>query len=268
MKKVIAVFILILLLAAFAAPAASSTEYVRAADSGTVSQTVKSQLDAEETDTVIRIYSISIQEAFTEFDSIDEALVSDKLSGVYYAVIGDFGSVKYYENIDGTYRRVSADTVGSPVNFYRKGDLQIWNQIGSDAIIYYRYFLNDGTNSAIYYKTSQGEYVYYYNPDIGHNLFYLRDFISYQIDPYPLPGSGAYTALRFKFRDFYANPISENPWFFLSAGALALLAGICTAVVIIYRKKFRPHIPNFQRQETLFDPDIIIGHCVSSARAD
>lgn len=264
MKKIIVVFILLLILAAVAFPAASSKEYVRAADSATVSEQVKSQLKVDESDTVIRVYCMSIKEAFTKFDTVDQALLSDSLSSVYYAIMDAEGRINYYENRGGRYIPVKADGISIPIDFYLEGNIQIWNQIGSDAIIYYRYFINDGTDSAVYYKTSQGEFVYYSTSKIGQNLFPLKDFISYQNAPYPLPGSREYQALRFKFRDFYANPISENPWFFLSAGALLLIAGICAAAVILYRKKYMLHIPSPQSQEAPFDPDLIINHCLNS----
>lgn len=264
MKKIIAALILLIIFISISIPTASSKEYVRAADSASVSQALRSQLEAEDNDTVIRIYHMPVKDAFTEYDTVDQALISQDLSQIYYAVMDPEGAINYYENTDGRYHRANESALNIPIDFYLEGNMQIWNQIGSDAIIYYRYFIH-GTaqDSAVFYKTSQGDFVYYTAPGIGQNLFPLKDFISYQNAPYPLPGSREYQALHFKFRDFYANPISENTWLFLSLGALLLIAGSLTAAVILYRKKYKLHLPSPQPQETPFDPEPIIDHCIN-----
>lgn len=270
MKKIIAAIVLLLIIVSMAVPSASSKEYVRAADSAVINQAIKTQLEAEESDTVVRIYHMSIKDAFTEYDTVDQALLSEDLSGISYAVISEHSAVRYYENNDGIYRHTNTYAFQIPTSFYSEGNGKIWEQIGSDAIIYYRYFIH-GTaqDSAVFYKTSQGDFVYYYTQKIGQHLFPLKDFISYQNAPYPLTFSNEIVGETMRLNDYFyffydTVPLKENYRFFLCAVVLLLIAGIITTAVIVYRKKYKVHIPSSQTQEVPFDPDLIINHCLNS----
>lgn len=129
---------------------------------------------------VVKVYNVPIRHAFTEYQNINDVMQSDYVLGEYYIVERTDGTLEYYGD---------DFTTVSPLNNADKPLAAVKNNdfakryISSDAVIegvYYLYGERSMMGTAVYYKTSVGDYVYYYYHTIGEMLFPLNDFCDFQ----------------------------------------------------------------------------------------
>lgn len=144
---------------------------------------------------IMRYYNVPLRGAFTEFDNIDDVLASAYALKKYYVVEYEDGSVKSYnehfqEMKSSSYTIRNGEQVALP---YLTIPENAWNAfynsdfaktyIAPDAQVENVYWLSGESSmmgTAIYYRTSVGDYVYYYYHTIGETLFPVSDFCAYQ----------------------------------------------------------------------------------------
>ena len=160
---------------------------------------------------IMRYYNVPLRGAFTEFDNIDDVLASASVLKKYYVVEYEDGSVRFYdehlnEMKSNSYTIRNGERVALP---YLTLPEKAWNvfynadfaktYIAPDAQVENVYWLSGESSmmgTAIYYRTSVGDYVYYYYHTIGETLFPVSEFCAYQqaikdeIAKYPESGGG------------------------------------------------------------------------------
>ena len=132
----------------------------------------------------MRYYNASVRSAFTEYDNIDNILDSRYVLQKLYVVEQQDGSFKYYDE-DLTEIKSSSSYLNIPEKAYTAfWDKDFVNKyISSNAKLENIYYISGEINqmgTAIYYKTSVGDYVYYNYYSIGEKLFPIEDFCKYQ----------------------------------------------------------------------------------------
>ena len=144
---------------------------------------------------IMRYYNVPLRGAFTEFDNIDDVLASAYVLKKYYVVEYEDGSVKSYnehfqEMKSNSYTIRNGEQVALPYltipenawNAFYNSDF-VKTYIAPDAQVENVYWLSGESSmmgTAIYYRTSVGDYVYYYYHTIGETLFPVSDFCAYQ----------------------------------------------------------------------------------------
>ena len=182
MGKKLLVFVLIAaILFSFSSVAYASEVPVATEDSKLVSEEIVSQIVPTGTGKVFRIYSISLRFAFAYYQNIDEILASPYLLEVFYAkkINGEYAHWRYKDN---ECKPANGVRVNSRAMKMLETD-EVIGYIGSDVIVYNTYYLSGETShkgSAIYYKTNQGDYVYYSHNTAGELLFPVEDFCAFQ----------------------------------------------------------------------------------------
>lgn len=155
-------------------------------DSLAISDEVRQQLNVHASERVFKIYNISIHMAFSQINCVEELLENDELIlSEYYAIQTTEGALSYRGVIDNKVVNFSDDvTINSTaLKALQNGDVA--KKISSDVEIYKTYYFSGETSytgSAIYYKTSKGDYVYYNHYALGNGeyLFPVKDFCDYQ----------------------------------------------------------------------------------------
>lgn len=141
------------------------------------------------------LYNTPLRFAFTEYSNIDDVLTGKELLAKYYAVEHNDGSFTFFnedlkELKSNSYTEIDGKTVELPfinmpegaVNAYKNSDFAK-ECISPDAEIESVYYLSSESSmmgTAVYYKTSVGDYVYFVHHDIGSALFPITDFCKYQ----------------------------------------------------------------------------------------
>ncbi|WP_019679141.1 dockerin type I repeat-containing protein [Ruminococcus flavefaciens] len=133
---------------------------------------------------IMRYYNVPVRSAFTEYDNIDDILVSKYVLQKLYIVEQQDGSFKYYDE-DLTEIKSSSSYLNIPEKAYTAfWDKDFVNKyISSNAKLENIYYISGEINqmgTAIYYKTTVGDYVYFYHYSIGEKLFSIEDFCKYQ----------------------------------------------------------------------------------------
>lgn len=160
---------------------------------------------------IMRYYNVPLRGAFTEFDNIDDVLASASVLKKYYIVEYEDGSVKSYdEHLNEMKSNIQTIHDGVQVDLpYLTIPEKAWNAfynadfaktyISPHAQVENVYWLSGESSmmgTAIYYRTSVGDYVYYYYHTIGEALFPVAEFCAYQqaikdeIAKYPEAGGG------------------------------------------------------------------------------
>lgn len=172
---------------------------------------------------IMRHYNVPLRGAFTEFDNIDDVLASASVLKKYYVVEYEDGSVRFYdehlnEMKSNSYTIRNGERVALP---YLTLPEKAWNvfynadfaktYIAPDAQVENVYWLSGESSmmgTAIYYRTSVGDYVYYYYHTIGEALFPVAEFCAYQqaikdeIAKYPEAGGGINIADEWDLTDY------------------------------------------------------------------
>ena len=152
-------------------------------------------LTADTFKSVFRYYNIAPLYAFSEYDNIDDALASKYLLSDYYVVEHTDGWFSFYNEelqeykttrstiIDSNEVKLPFTTVNAKaLAVYQDEDFASKN-ISQGVTIGSAYFLSGESShmgTAVYLKTSAGDYVYYTNYDIGEVLMPLADFCKLQ----------------------------------------------------------------------------------------
>ncbi len=166
--------------------AENGVDTVKNKDSINISQEERQLLGAKDSEKVIRIYNVSIRNAFANVKSIDELLKSEGLIlSQYYLVQAVDNTYIYKDIIDNVSIDLGNDV---PIDSRAMKALQenkVIAKVSSEIEIYETYYLTGETTytgSAIYYKTNKGDYVYYsyYAVGSGEYLFPIKDFCEYQ----------------------------------------------------------------------------------------
>ena len=205
---------------------------------------------------IIILYNTPLRFAFTEYSNIDDVLTSKELLAKYYAVEHKDGSFTFFnedlkELKSNSYTEIDGKTVELPfinmpegaVNAYKNSDFAK-ECISPDAVIESVYYLS-GENSmmgtAVYYKTSVGDYVYYYYHTIGEMLFPLDDFCDFQqaiSDEYaknPDADGGIDIADVWDLSDYMLRDVNDDPVEQLRS----LYPDDCTNIIILYNTPLR-----------------------------
>ena len=160
---------------------------------------------------IMRIYNTSPRFAFTAYNNIDDILASNLVPAKYYVVEDAAGELKFYneeytEMISTRYAEVGGsrkqlpyvDLPAKALERFRNPDFAK-TYISPDAEVENVYWLSGESSmmgTAIYYRTSAGDYVYYNYYAIGEALFPVEMFCAYQqaitdeIAKYPESGGG------------------------------------------------------------------------------
>ena len=155
-------------------------------DSLTISDEVRQQLNVQTSESIYRIYNLSIYMAFSQINCVEELLEKDELIlSEYYVIQTTEGTLSYRGVIDNKVVNFGDDvTINSTaLKAFQNGDVA--KKISSDIEIYETYYFSGETSytgSAIYYKTNKGDYVYYNHYALGNGeyLFPVKDFCDYQ----------------------------------------------------------------------------------------
>ena len=146
-------------------------------------------------ESIMRWYNIPIRGAFTEYNNIDDVLVSKYVLRKYYVVEYKDGSIKFYNEqldemksnrytiIDGKEVLLPFSPISSKAFETFKNQDIMQNNLGSEVETESVFYMSGETSmmgTAIYYRTSIGDYVYYYHSSIGEKLFPVDDFCKFQ----------------------------------------------------------------------------------------
>lgn len=144
---------------------------------------------------IMRLYNVPLRGAFTDYKNIDDVLESKEVLGKYYVVEYEDGSLKFYNEelteLKSTRRTIKdGEWIDLPYidipekAFERFKDVDfVKKYISPEAETKNVYFLSGESSmmgTAIYYRTSVGDYVYYDHYSIGEKLFPVDDFCEYQ----------------------------------------------------------------------------------------
>lgn len=186
---------------------------------------------SEDFKSVMKVYNVPIRFAFSEFNNIDEVLKSEEILGTYYVVEHTDCSLDIYND---SLEKVSSNRLAEvdgkvttilPIDIsYRalekfQDDSFIEKNISEDVELKNVYFLSGEScmmGTAIYYRTTAGDYVYYNHYDIGETIFPIDDFCKYQQaicdeiakNPYADSGiniSGVWDLSPYTINDNYSN---------------------------------------------------------------
>ena len=144
---------------------------------------------------IMRVYNVPIRGAFNKnFKSIDDVMANNVLSK-YYLVEAEDGSINFYDEKLKELKSnrstiVNGETVPLPaldipekaLERFQDGDF-VKKYISPNAKLENIYYLSGETSmmgTAIYYKTSVGDYVYYNYYSIGEKLFPVAEFCKFQ----------------------------------------------------------------------------------------
>lgn len=150
---------------------------------------------------IMRYYNVPLRGAFTEFDNIDDVLASAYVLKKYYVVEYEDGSVKSYnehfqEMKSNGYTIRNGEQVALPYltipenarNAFYNSDF-VKTYIAPDAQVENVYWLSGESSmmgTAIYYRTSVGDYVYYYYDAVvkytlpeGNNQIFASKYFTY-----------------------------------------------------------------------------------------
>ena len=138
-------------------------------DSVTISEEIRTSLNLEAGDTVLRIYQFDRDfrlSGFPKYRNIDKVLAHAEELSIrgYFFVTDATGETKAYTHFGD--RLVGADYVSekdSPwVDFHLNGRAEaIIKKVSADIVVENIYFLRYDHMAAVYYKTNLGEYVYF-----------------------------------------------------------------------------------------------------------
>lgn len=145
---------------------------------------------------VMRLYNVPLRMAFTDYDNIDDVMSSSYVLRTYYIVEYEGNTEVYneqFKEFDYT-TRIPAHAMER----FKDKDF-VSKYISPTAELKNIYYLSGEAShmgTAIYYRTSEGDYVYYHYSSIGENLFTIDDFCAYQqaikeeYEKYPESGGG------------------------------------------------------------------------------
>lgn len=159
---------------------ASAEEIMPAEDSTFVSTEIRDILAVPEDAAVTRLYKTQIISAFSKSDTIDEVLAATNNLEIYYVEMPD-GTVKELVITDGVVWETDVSTVNSSAMQFYKGD-DVLDLIGEEADVQNVYYLTgeiSHTGTAIYYRTSKGDYVYYNGIGAGECFFSAATFFEF-----------------------------------------------------------------------------------------
>ena len=152
-------------------------------------------LNADTFKNVFRYYNIAPRYAFSEYNNIDDALTSKYLLSDYYVVEHTDGWFSFYNEELKEYKTVRSTIIdGNEVKLpfadvdekayavYQDDDFAS-KYIAPNVSVTSAYFLSGESShmgTAVYLKTSAGDYVYYNNYDIGEVIMPVADFCKLQ----------------------------------------------------------------------------------------
>ena len=129
---------------------------------------------------IMRLYNVPLRMAFTSYDNIDDVLSSSYVLRKYYLVEYVNGTEVYTEEL----KKFNYTTRIPECAMERfKDEYFVKTYISPTAELKNIYYLSGEASqmgTAIYYSTTEGDYVYYYYAPIGENLFTIEDFCDYQ----------------------------------------------------------------------------------------
>lgn len=150
---------------------------------------------SEDFKSVMKVYNVPIRFAFSEFSNIDEVLKSEEILGAYYVIERTDCSLEIYNDslekvssnrlaeVDGKVTTILPIDISYTSLEVFKDDSFIKKNISEDAELENVYFISGESSmmgTAIYYRTTDGDYVYYNHSDIGEAMFPIEDFCRYQ----------------------------------------------------------------------------------------
>ena len=151
-------------------------------DSLNIDESIKNELQLQESDEVILVYNMAIYFAFSQYNTIDEVLNCDEMFGSYYAVKSSDGTYSHKYKMNGSYVSEEAEFLNEEaMRTCLEGS--VTKYIASDVVVYNTYYLSGETShmgTAICYKTNKGDYVYYDHYSIGECLFPIEAFCAFQ----------------------------------------------------------------------------------------
>lgn len=157
-----------------------AAEATVAEDSTSVSTEIRDILEIPEGANVIRLYKMEVISAFSKSDTIDDILAANNVLEIYYVEMPD-GTVKELVITDGVVWETDYSAANSlAMQFYKSDD--VLELIGEEADVQNVYYLTgeiSHTGTAIYYRTSKGDYVYYNETEIGECFFAAETFFGF-----------------------------------------------------------------------------------------
>ncbi|WP_294413920.1 dockerin type I repeat-containing protein [uncultured Ruminococcus sp.] len=152
-------------------------------------------LNADTFKNVFRLYNTPVRFVFSEYSNIDEAFDSKYMNICYYVVEHTDGWFSFYNEELQEYKS-GRSTIrdGKEVKLpygeveqrayevYLDSDI-VKERISSDVVIKEKYFLSGESNhmgTAVYFKTSAGDYVYFTNYDVGEVFMPVAEFCKLQ----------------------------------------------------------------------------------------
>lgn len=185
MKSVISAIILAAFLLMLALPV-SADDMPAPEDSLTISDALREELGASDSEIIVRVYSVIIIGRFSDFADVDLALQPDyDLNDwfISYAVFHSDGTVTHYAQLDGVYQPVAIMINEDIMRRFLSGELA--DVLGEDVEVQKAYYIteeSDREGTAIYYRTNIGDYVYFAGWATGECLFPAEVFQQYQAE--------------------------------------------------------------------------------------
>ena len=160
MKRMLLMLVTLMLLLPTVMVGAEET--VRMDDSRSVSTEIYDLLEIPDDAGVTRLYKMNLVAAFAKSGTLDDLPATTDISEIYCVQMPD-GTVKELLITDGVVWEADITTVNTLAMQFYKSD-EVLELIGEDADVQNVYYLTGEihkTGTAIYYRTSKGDYVYY-----------------------------------------------------------------------------------------------------------
>lgn len=238
MKKIIALFLIsVLMLSVFCIPVLA-TENPDTTDSRYISTEILQAIDLSDTEFIFKIYPLYIRPAFADHVAIEDIMAT--CSGFYIRKrVSDQQLYEITIDENGLVHERHIDT-DNGVRFYQQtfDELQTNEAIkavSADITVeraYYFWGENYYSGTAIYYQTNLGDYVYYCKHFVGECLFPADVFFAYQrrnsIDG---RASEVLDLSVYKWKSPNFNPHAEIPEPRLDTSAYFWIGGIAVIIV-------------------------------------
>ncbi|MCR4638787.1 dockerin type I repeat-containing protein [Ruminococcus sp.] len=152
-------------------------------------------LNADTFKNVFRLYNTPVRFVFSEYSNIDKAFDSKYMNICYYVVEHTDGWFSFYneelkEYKSARYTIRDGKEVKLPYGEVEQRSYEVYldsdivkERISPDVVIKEKYFLSGESNhmgTAVYFKTSAGDYVYYRNYDVGEVFMPVAEFCKLQ----------------------------------------------------------------------------------------
>ena len=181
MKKFVVIIMVFAMTLSLAVPTFADGE-TTLENSFHVSEEIRQELGATETDTVLRLYNISFTGVFSVSAKL-ESMMDHEYTLVTYAVISADGTVVNYMEKDGGYEPVYIMIDQDMMDRFLSGELA--KVIAPDVEVYDAYYLTNEASregTGVYFHTNLGDYIYYSVWYIGECLFPVDVFHQYQAE--------------------------------------------------------------------------------------